>query len=203
MTSPPWMRAMASGLNRLVALDPEAERILGAVSGLQAGLTVTGMDLRLLVRIDGARLAIEPWPQDLIVDVEIAGPPASLFTVLRLGEQAPGLRDGTVSVRGDAAALQALRDALSQLDLDLEEWLASHTGDVIAHQAGNLVRGAGRWWRQTTTHFSEDLRDYLITETGQLGDPGAVEQFVADVDATRDDVERLEQRVARLERKPS
>ena len=129
---PVWMRAASALANRLLAMDDQAEDILGEVGTCTLGVSVQGPEVRMLVFIDGAAVRVSRWPEDLVPDVCVEGPPASLLAMLRDGADAIGADD--VKVYGDAKLAQRLQLALSRLELDVEEWLSRYVGDIAAHQ---------------------------------------------------------------------
>ena len=94
---------------------------------------------------------------------------------------------------------QAFERLLKQIDIDWEEMLSRYTGDAIAYQVGNLVRGLKNWGQQSTNAFADDLRDYLQIEAQYLPLPDEVEAFNNAVDDLRAAAERLEMRVQRLQ----
>lgn len=199
--APLWMRGAALAVNRVLALDPDADTVLGELGSCAIGVQVEGLGLRFVLNLADARVSLLPWPADAPVDVEVSGPPFSLIGLLRGQDDVEQLGSGVVRVRGDAGRLQALRRALGRLDVDWEELLAGQLGDVVAHQAGNLARDAQRWWRRAAGDLREDLRDYLTEESAHLPRAVSVQSFLVEVDRLRDDVERLEQRIARLTRR--
>jgi ubiquinone biosynthesis protein UbiJ len=103
-----------------------------------------------------------------------------------------------IEINGDAETAQIFSRLLKQADLDWEELLSQHIGDVAAHQIGNLVRGGLRWGRDAFDRVSRDLADYLQFEISVLPQRHEVETFLTDVDRLRDDVERFAARVNRV-----
>jgi len=93
---------------------------------------------------------------------------------------------------------QAFKAALDELDIDWEEQLAGITGDMVAHQLGNTMRSAGNWLRQGRTTLEQDLGEYLQEELRVVPTRIEIENFIADVDQLRMDLERLEARIRRL-----
>ena len=89
---------------------------------------------------------------------------------------------------------------VEKLEIDWEEHLSRLTGDIIAHQIGNTVRGLFRWGERSAEHLGQDAADYLQEETDILPVPWEVEGFIEEVDTLRSDIDRLEARVKRLQR---
>ena len=105
-------------------------------------------------------------------------------------------------MHGDIALATRLQRIVTRMDVDLEEALAQRIGDIPAHELSRGLRGLGDWMRAAGTALLTDVSEYLRYEAGATPVAEDVERFSNAVDAIRDDVERLEARVARLERQP-
>ena len=71
----------------------------------------------------------------------------------------------------------------------------------MAHQIGGGVRSGLQWGRRSLIAATTNLREYLQEEIRLLPSRYEANEFLAQVDGLRDDVERLEARVSRLRRK--
>ena len=185
-----------------VRSDPRAERRLQALAGRTVEVDVEGTGVRLLVTVtlDGLRLgAADGTP----ADARVQAPP---FTLLRaLGEDTSAmLFRGELRTSGDTRLLQDLGDALAALRVDWEGLLAGRIGgslgETLAGGLGTAFGRMGAWGRRTRQRAAEDLRDGLQEELRVLAPPAAVADLVGEVDDLREAVDRLSQRVARLER---
>lgn len=191
--------ALAEGVvNRYLALDEEARGLLAGLDGRSLEVRATGTGLALRVSVEGGRLVITSRG-DEGADVSVEGPPASLLAALlqRTGDSFSG---ADVAVTGDVAVLQRLRAVFSRLEVDWEEQLAQLVGDVAAHQMGNAVRQGLRWGAELQRTAAQNLGEYVTEEARLTPSSWELEEFAADVDTLRDDVERLVQRVERLTR---
>jgi ubiquinone biosynthesis protein UbiJ len=123
--------------------------------------------------------------------------------MLQLGigtDTARTLFSGDVDITGDVETGQAFKSILDEMDIDWEEQLSRVTGDVVAHQLGNLARRAGEWLRHGGTTLQQDIGEYLQEESRVLPSRIEIENFIADVGNTAMAVERLEARLQRLRR---
>ncbi|MDE2235839.1 MAG: SCP2 sterol-binding domain-containing protein [Gammaproteobacteria bacterium] len=103
-----------------------------------------------------------------------------------------------IELNGDAETAQIFSRLLKRADLDWEELLSHYTGDVIAHQVGNLARSLNRWGRDVTARAGQDLAEYLVYESGVLPPRLEVEIFLDAVDQLRNDVDRLAARLQHI-----
>ena len=87
-------------------------------------------------------------------------------------------------------------------DADRMPWL-DLVGDRLAHQAGRALRHGRDYATATGRTLRQDLSEYLTEEARLLPTRPELERFHADVDILRDDAERLQAQLQRLERRLS
>ena len=87
------------------------------------------------------------------------------------------------------------------MDIDIEEAIAQRVGDIPAHEFMRGMRGLGGWMRAVGAALLADVSEYLRYEAAMTPRAEEVERFAHAVDEIRDDVERLEARIGRLERR--
>ena len=109
------------------------------------------------------------------------------------------LRGGGVRIEGDAEVAQKFRDLLAEAQPDFEEELARVIGDVAARRVANVARDLLDWGRKAAGSFTGSVVEYLQEEGRDLPTRVEVDEFLEGVDRLRDDTERLEARLARLE----
>jgi len=192
---------LESVINRYIRLDPTALERLVPLHGKLIRLRIKGLeiDLYLVPAPDGLQLYPEFEGEP---DCTLSGAPLA-FARMGGGERAEQLFAGAVEIHGDTEAGQRFGEVLGDLDIDWEEQLSRLTGDVAAHQIGSGARAAGRWGRQSFGTLRLDLAEYLQEEARLLPTRWECEEYMAAVDTLRDDVERLEARILRLQSLPS
>ena len=199
------VRALPFGLldrliDRALDLDPETRGALAGLSGKTVDFEIAGAGAFRL-RIDGERVRVEPRDETVDADVTIRGAPLSLLRFVLAGDREMLILGDEVSLRGDIALATRLQQIVARMDLDLEEALARRIGDAPAHEIVRGARGLGGWMRDAGAAVLADVSEYLHHEAAMTSRREEVECFAHDVDDLRDDVERLEARIARLERR--
>ena len=184
-------------LNRYLALDPETLSRLAGMTGKLIAVELRGVGITLYMapHSGGIQLLRE---FDGSADAVISGTPMALARV-GIGEERSLLFAGEVEIRGDVTLGQRFESVLRELDIDWEEQLSHLVGDAAAHQVGNLVRDALQWGAKSVDTLGRDLTEYLQEESRQLPQRDEVNKFLAAVDVLRNDVERLDARVKRLQ----
>lgn len=135
---------------------------------------------------------------DRPADTIISATPLTLMRMLSSENRSNQLFEGDAEVRGNTDTAQQLNDMFNALDVDWEEHLSRLTGDIIAHQIGRAARSGRAWCKRSAASLENDVTNYLQEEKRLLPTRREVETFLSRVDVLRGDVERLEQRLARL-----
>lgn len=187
-----------SAINAALRLDPYTVQRLGGLAGKVVAVELRGVNLTLFLALQTDRIEVRGEHAGA-VDARLSGTPLA-FARLGLSGDRAALHTGEVQISGDTELGQQLRDILAAMDVDWEEHLSRFTGDVIAHQAGNTARASQRWAQQSSAALLQDAGEYLKYERELLPDRAQVETFMQHVDVLRDDVERLEARVQRLQK---
>ncbi|MCC6208108.1 MAG: SCP2 sterol-binding domain-containing protein [Gammaproteobacteria bacterium] len=193
--------ALQVALNRALQLDPDTLDRLAGLSGKAIEVRLQAFDLHFFMLPGASGI-------DLVSELERA--PDAVFSGTPLGLLRGALnRSGRhelfgndLRIEGDTELGRRLKTILDGVDFDWEEHLSRITGDAAAHQLGNLVRVLGRWSREAGASMTDNLEEYLHEESRLMPQRREVEEFIAAVDILRTDADRLEQRIARLERRP-
>ncbi|MBS0375973.1 MAG: SCP2 sterol-binding domain-containing protein [Proteobacteria bacterium] len=189
-------------VNRQVAASTPARALLAELAGrsfaiaLETPLGGRLARLRLAASADGLALARDEEP----ADATVTGSPLGLAALLA------GRREGRVSmagvtVSGDAEVAAAFEKLLWHARPELEAELARLVGEVPAHLAGEVARGAFDWGRRAAGSLARNVGEYLLHEGRDVLPRAELEPFHAAVDALREDVDRAAARLERLERR--
>lgn len=190
-------RALETALNHALSLDPDTQSRLAALDGRSVQLQLRGIDLALAITVEGDRLKVGPAPE--ASDLRVAATPGSLLSML-FRRHADGMAPGKVEIAGDAELARRLEKLASGFAPDFEEAFTRTFGDVVGVPLAKAVRNGLTHARETASHLSQDGAAWLRDETRIALAPGEVEGFLDEVDALRERTERLDARLARLER---
>ena len=185
-------------LNRNVAESRRAQALCRQLDGRAIELEVRDTPFRLYMEARDGRIALADR-RETETDARLSGTPLSLLALAGPGAEGR-LRSGTVRIEGDAEVAQRFRELLEQARPDVEEELSRVIGDVAAHRIANFARGFLALGRRATDSLATSAAEYLQEEGRDLPVRIEVDEFLKDVDRLRDDTERLEARIARLEK---
>lgn len=190
-------RALETALNHVLSLDPDTVERLGALDGRSVQLTLDGPGLALAITVEQGQLKVGPATDDS--QLRVRATPGSLLA-MALRRDDDGVAPGKVDIAGDADLARRLEKLASKFAPDFEEAFARTFGDVLGVPLANAVRKALAQARRSAAHLTEDTADWLRDEARIAVAPGDMEGFLDGVDALRERAERLEARLARLER---
>ncbi|GAB3263900.1 ubiquinone biosynthesis accessory factor UbiJ [Chitinimonas naiadis] len=152
------------------------------------------------LRVPPLRLTFRITPEGLLqasdateADASISIPP---WLLPRLAMQDPAA-ERELQIRGDTQLAATVGRVLQAMDWDAEADLARLLGDIPAHRLATLARDWIGDPRRIARNLAEATTEYIQEEARLLVPRPSVEQFINEVDRLRDDVARLEKRIAR------
>ena len=178
-------------LNHLLAGSGWAQPRLAKFAGKTAQFRIAPFSIACSVGADGLLSATE---EGASADAVCVLSPSLLPRLAFQDESAYS----QIQTSGDAALLAEIFYLSRNLRWDAAEDISRVTGDIAAQRIVQLVTGKHRQMRATALNLSQALAEYWTEERPLLAKPEQVAGFVQQVDQLRDDVARLEQRLARL-----
>ena len=191
------LRPVAGILNRNISETTPARELCDKLDGSVIAIRVRNTALATYFLVQDGVLGLmtdcEEEP-----DVVITG---SLITLARMASESGlgALRKGELEMTGDAHTAERFQRLLAFAKPDVEEELSGVVGDAAAHRLGEIARGIGKWGREARSTMGANIREYLQEESRDAPSRYEVERFATEVDILRDDVDRLEARIARLQ----
>jgi ubiquinone biosynthesis protein UbiJ len=185
-------------MNNYLALDPDSEAKITALDGKTLEVAIHELELSFFLRAAGGRI-------EVLSEYEQAAQStmrAPLLALVKLGlsrDSGESALGGGIEMSGDMEAGRRFHELLKNVDIDWEEILATYTGDIVAHQIANAMRGLSRWGRTTADTIALDLTEYLQQESRQLPSAPEINQFLESVDQLQMAVDRMQARIHQLQ----
>ena len=191
------LRPIAGILNRNISETTPARELCDKLDGAVIAIRVRDTALAAYFLIQDGVLGLTTDCEEE-PDVAITG---SLITLARMASEdgLGALRKGELEMTGDAHTAERFQRLLAFARPDIEEELSGVVGDAAAHRLGEIARGIGKWGREARSTMGDNIREYLQEESRDAPSRYEVERFAAEVDILRDDVDRLEARIAQLQ----
>jgi len=101
-----------------------------------------------------------------------------------------------VGVTGDTALAETIGQLARNLRWDFEEDLSRVFGDIAAHRMAESARTLQRWGLESADGVARSFAEYWTEEQPLIASARDVAEFNRQVDELRDDVARLEKRLA-------
>ncbi len=184
--------ALAGVLNHLVAQTPGGLASLARHAGRKLAIDALISRHVFLIQENGQLASVS----DMEADATIRLTPDLLTRLPFEGKEA----FRTAPTEGDAELLSAFNDVFQNMAWDAESDLAKVFGPVVGFRLAEAGRSFTGWLNHATTDTAKTLAEYATHENPMLASPLDIQHFNAEVDTLRDDVARLEARLARLEK---
>lgn len=133
-------------------------------------------------------------PADASAALTIVASPGAMLRLIARDEEAWK----ALEVSGDIHLAAAIDQVRRGVVWDYEEDLSRVFGDIAAHRMAGALRELDRWGRATLTNLGLSLAEYATYEQPVVASAPALRGFSRDVDQLRDDVSRLQERIAAL-----
>jgi ubiquinone biosynthesis protein UbiJ len=192
MNFPNFFTIVPTAINHLLAEEEWARAKLAPHAGKTARFDAGFQKLDLTVALDGTLTLPAPQVQPAVtIKVKAADLP--------LIAQDPGTAFSYVKIEGDADFANAISQVSQGLHWDAEDDLSKLFGDIAAMRMVAGARAGIETVRNTHRKLAENVAEYLLEENPLLVRPQAVSDFAAEVARLRDDVERMQKRIGKLE----
>lgn len=198
----PWIDGLIDPIERLIKSH------LAEAKGATAALApLIGKVILLDFTPPGREIYLCPGPQEIQILTSLSGTPdliirGSPLTFLKaamsLSEEA-AIRHSGLTLEGDLQLARALTQLSQVLNIDWQRVLSRTLGERLAREALEGLRAGRHWLQKGASSLESDLGDYLREESRWCPDALEVERFLTAVDQLRDETERLEARLQRLE----
>ena len=198
-------RLLSRACARARAESPRAAQLLAELAGRRLAIAVAGTPFErrsLVVTCTGLTLSLtagDASPPAAPADATVRGAPLSLLALLG-GDPQAVIQRGDVQIEGDAQLVQRFEDLGRLFAPDFEHALSQLLGRPAAHVLMGGVRAAASSAREAAWTSVRNVAEYLAHETGDLVSRPEAADFMHGVEQAREQLDRLELRLALLER---
>ena len=194
------LAALESAINTALKYDPGTRAALTKLAGQILALESTQPPFTIYLQATDTenqtlRVFADPDKQSSPT-TQLSGP---LLAIAALAlKDSSTLANSGVAVMGSTALLSDMQTILSQLDIDWEDALNQVMGDLLGHSMANKIRFLAGWTQHRLQSGQRLISEYLTEELKSLPAKPELESFYQQVDELRMNVDRLEQRIARI-----
>ena len=192
MNSPHFFSVVPATLNHLLAQEDWARAKLAPHAGKTARFDAGFQCLDLTVEATGF-VSLASGGADPAVTIKVKA--ADLPLIAQDMQKAFSY----VRIEGDADFANGISQVSQGLRWDVEDDLAKLFGDVAAVRMVSAARAGFAAAKDGHRRLAENVAEYLTEEKPVLMRPPAVTGFATEVARLRDDVERMQKRIKKLE----
>ncbi|NVK89446.1 MAG: SCP2 sterol-binding domain-containing protein [Gammaproteobacteria bacterium] len=194
-------------VDRLLALDPEAQAKAATLSGKAVQINIADWALTLVFTFTPktpapttkiVAITTDPEPTAAVI---LSGNSSDFLAMARQQHSGDAIFKGDLHFTGEVGTAQSFAQFWQKLELDWEEALAQHTGDIIAHQVATASRRTLAFVKQSLSEWQQNTQEQLTEELGLSPAPLEAEYFYEQVDELRSDTSRLSARLSNLQQK--
>jgi ubiquinone biosynthesis protein UbiJ len=186
------------GGNRLLALDEASLQGCSEMQGYCIAIDITDLDFQLYCHPGNWGLRLGSNAPAREVDATISGRLMALLNLAAEDDKLSTSIQERVSFHGNVALAQKMQSLLAGLDIDWEEALAQHSGDVVAFQLHQRGRRFGKWLQQSVDSVLQTSSEYLREEARLSPTQVEFDRFQSRLTGLKHDVARAEARLQRL-----
>lgn len=186
-------------INNILRQDEQTFISIRELSGKVIMIEITGPDISVFLLFDTQGIILKA-EHDAKPNVTIKARPSSFMGLLLNRDDKVTRFSPDMEITGDTGLAQRFQQIIKNMEIDWEEHLSHWFGDTAAHKLGRIFRQSREFLKETHQTISLDISEYLRYEKDLLPDREEVEEYIAAVDVLRNDAERLQLRIARLQK---
>ncbi len=188
-------------INSYLNLDPETPNKLIALSGSVLKIEILTIEMQFYIKIIDHNIKLIQHHNDL-ADTIIRGTPLALLSLLQVNNENTHaiLQNKNITLIGNIEIAQQLKNSFSQIEIDWEEYISKICGDPFAHFISKQFLKFKNWTTHTNQSLHRNINEYIHEEANLFPSHFAYIDLYDDIDTLRDDVERLMQRLDRIQK---
>jgi ubiquinone biosynthesis protein UbiJ len=186
-------------INNALRQNEQTSAAAGELAGKVIRIEVSGPDIFLFVKFEQQGIMVET-EYDAKPNVIIRARPSTYIGLLLNRDEKTTTFTPDMEISGDANLAQQFQQILRNLEIDWEEHLSHWVGDTAAHKLGRIFKQGRELVREVHDTIRMDISEYLRYEKNMLPDRDEIDEYIAAVDDLRNDAERLQARITRLQK---
>lgn len=187
-------------LNTLISLDPNTKQAFKQLSGQRLLVLIKDLNRYVILAFDQKIMLIQGEKNadhDCFLSLSLDAIPA-LIQEQNLTQL---IKQDQLDIQGNMHLAQDIAAIIKNINVDWEECLSQHTGDVVANQLFKMFRQAQQTSRTQIEKMTRLVSEGAIEEKKIMAPALGVAHFGDEVSVIRSDTARLERRIAKLEEK--
>jgi ubiquinone biosynthesis protein UbiJ len=206
--------AVEFAINKILSFDEDSQVLLQPLVGKQCEIKLHELPFPLVFSFHARKVEISSLSSDISEQVaaqkkhqkshNYCAINLSIFIISELQDTSNItrlIRENKLDFDGDLQIARNMSELFVGLNIDIEEILSKHLGDIAAHHAMQSVDSFGQFIKHQHTLAMQALSDVILDEKPIGVRPIMLENYIQEVSDVRDTAARLEARLAILENK--
>lgn len=190
--------AFEKALNHALALDDTTQNKMQKLDNKVIEIIIKPLDVYFFMTFVDSKLRLLKDFSNK-PDIIIQSNPLGLIKLSILpASKSRSLFNDKIKISGDLELGQQVKQLFSELDIDWEGHLAHFTGDVVAHQIGNMYRSGLSFKEKLKDSLKRNIVEYLQEEIREIPSLEEVEDFYNDIEELSLRTERLSAHINKL-----
>lgn len=189
--------AFEKALQKLLAMDPAAERLLSSVQGKQLAVKLTELPWRFVLSASEHQLLLNQHQEP--ADCEIC---TALATARQLSDPSQLTRlikQDKLCIQGDLQVAQKFSQVLQQLDPDWQQELSVWLGDALAHKLATALTQVQQLLQHKLAQLQQQSVELLQDELQTSPSRAEYQQFQQNLTAVQTRLEQLSRQLKTLQ----
>lgn len=185
-------------LNDLFSSSDREISSLNRIQGKIIALRIRPIDVPLFIYASGKKLCLQGevgGPPD----VEISGSPGALLRNAIGGLAEKSLAPNEIEITGDTVLARQFQIFLRESGIDWKSLLSQVSPKPLQLQAQRFLEQIVEWTNSNETSFRQDVSEYLQEEARLTPTETEAHSWMSEIDVLRNSVDRLSQRILRLQ----
>lgn len=184
-------------INKALALDVASQQKISVITGKSIAIHITNLQSGFYIVGGESELHLQSTFEGK-PDVTLKGSAKSLVKLITAKDKTIAMLTSDIEIIGDSSVAQTLQSVFSELDIDWEAQLSHLTGGVVAHEFSNIAKSLNGWVKNTFSHFTDDIKEYLHEEAPFTTPKGKVDAYFNELDQIKMRMDRIDAHITRL-----
>ena len=192
------LSGLESAINRGIRLDPTFEEKLMPLQDKLIKIDITDIRFDFILTVQNSHVTLLSTTDKPIHTIICGSIPSFIKVGINQGSRA-SVFGSDMTISGDLMVGETISNLFKQLNIDWEYHLSTYTGDRLSRQIFYHGKRTKDALKRTFRSVGNNIKDYVFQEASLLPTPAEVEQHYDDIQRLKQDAERMEARIQRLQ----
>ena len=185
-------------LNDLISTSDKDLSPLKRIQGKLIALKIRPFDVQLFFYASDNKLCLQ-GEVDGIPDVEISGSPGALIRNAMGGLAERSLAPDEIQITGDTVLARQFQTVIRDSGINWTNVISRVSPKLLQYQVHRFLKQTAEWTKSTEASFRLDVSEYVQEEIRLTPTVTEAQNWMSEIDILRNSVDRLSQRILRLQ----